>query len=120
MQIDADKMIDNALREGLREAIKSKLTQGYSNPLDKAMEEVVAEQRESVRSLIGEAIESCMKDQMFREDLKTSIRAVLAKTLVSRFGGELEKQVNTLKSDPATRARITLAIDEIVKQKTEA
>jgi hypothetical protein len=38
--------------------------------------------------------------------------------LVQRFGGELEKQVNALKSDPTTRARITIAIEEIVKQKT--
>jgi len=34
---------------------------------------------------------------------------------VPGLGGELEKQVNVLKSDPATRARITLAIEEIVK-----
>lgn len=40
----------------------------------------------------------------------------LAKTLVQRFGGEIEKQVNVFKSDPTTRARITLAIEDIVKQ----
>jgi hypothetical protein len=43
---------------------------------------------------------------------------MLAKVLIQRFGGEMEKQVNVLKSDPTTRARITLAIEEIVKQKT--
>jgi len=32
------------------------------------------------------------------------------------MGGELEKQVNKLKSNPETRARITLAISDIISQ----
>lgn len=47
----------------------------------------------------------------------TAVRTTLAKTLVQKFGRELEKQVNALKSDPTTRARITIVIEEIVASK---
>jgi hypothetical protein len=61
--------------------------------------------------------QSAMLNDEFREQIATQIRHKLASVLVARFGGELEKQVNVLKSDPTTRARITLAIEEIIKVK---
>ena len=67
--------------------------------------------------LLSDAVKSCVGDEAFREEIKSSTRKVLAKTLVARFGGEIEKQVNALKSDPTTRARIVLAIEEIVQSK---
>ena len=53
----------------------------------------------------------------FRDALKDALNAKLAKTLISRMGGELEKQVNELKANPATRAKITLAINELIELK---
>ena len=35
MEIDADRMLENALRDGIREGIKSKFSQSYQNPADK-------------------------------------------------------------------------------------
>jgi hypothetical protein len=70
-----------------------------------------------MRTLLVEGIKSALSDESFRDQIKAALRTKLAKVLIERFGGELEKQVNTLKSDPATRARITLAIEEIIKTK---
>ena len=117
MIIESDKLLENALRDGLREGIKSKLT-GYNGPFDELIKTSLEKHQVSMREMIHEAMQSCIGDAEFRQELKESIRHTLAKTLVQRFGGELEKQVNTLKSDPTTRARITLAIEEIVKSKT--
>ena len=111
----SDKEVENMIRDGMRDAIKSKLSATYSNPFDKLMQKCIEDNSESFRSLMAESISSCMLDNQFRNDIASSVRSNLAKILVQRFGGELEKQVNVLKSDPATRARITLAIEEIVK-----
>lgn len=120
MELDADQLIQNAIRDGLREGIKQKLSASYNNPIDKVIEASIAQAGDEFRKLLDEALASCVTDPSFREEVKTSTRHTLAKILVQRFGGELEKQVNTLKSDPTTRARITVAIDEIVKQKVES
>lgn len=120
MEIDTDKLVENAIRDGLREACKSKFQASYNNPLDKLLDSAVTKHAGMIQDLLSEAIGLCAADPDFRAEIKSSVRVTLAKILVQRFGGELEKQVNSLKSDPITRARIVTAIDEIVKQKIEA
>lgn len=118
--VDVNKMVINALGDGVREAVKHRLTGSYNNnPLDKLIDSVIAEKSGEIKQLLSESLMSCLTDQNFRENIGTSVRAHMAKTLVARFGGELEKQVNVLKSDPSTRARITLAIEEIVKSQLQ-
>ena len=119
MEIDTDKLIENALRDGLREGVKAKLSSSYNNPVDKMIEQAITARNDEFRKLLDDALGSCLKEKQFRDDVKAGVRHTLAKTLIARFGGELEKQVNVLKSDPATRARITLAIDQIVKERSE-
>lgn len=116
MEIDADKMLMQAIEGGIRDSLKTKLT-GYNSPLDNLIESAVLKHATEFRSLLEQSIGSCLNDAEFRESIAVAVRHSLAKTLVARFGGEMEKQVNVLKSDPTTRARITLAIEEIVRQK---
>jgi predicted transcriptional regulator len=120
MELDASKLLENAIRDGIREGVKNQLSRDYDNPLKKLIESTLAARGGEFRALLDESLQSCMGDVEFRETIKTAVRGQLAKTLIQRFGGEMEKQVNVLKSDPATRARITLAIEEIVKEKSES
>ena len=115
MTLDTDKLIEHALTDGIREGIKTRLNRDYNNPLDEMIKSAIADKGNEFRQLLDDAMRSCLGDNQFRQDIATSVRSVLAKTLVQRFGGELEKQVNVLKSDPATRARITIAIEDIIK-----
>lgn len=114
MELDSDKLLEHAIRDGIREGVKSKFT-GYNKPLDALIESAIATHSGKFRVLLEDAIGSCVNDAEFRAEIATAVRHNLAKTLIQRFGGEIEKQVNVLKSDPTTRARITLAIEEIVK-----
>jgi hypothetical protein len=118
IEINADELLTNAIRDGIREGIKSKLGNGYDSPLDKLVKATIEKHSGQFTSLLEDALASCLGNTEFRNDIATSVRHTLAKVLVQRFGGELEQRVNVLKSDPATRARITVAIDEIVKQKS--
>jgi hypothetical protein len=115
VEIDTDKLFENAIRDAIREGVKAKLS-GYNSPLEKLMTDAVAKHSDKFRQLLEESIGECVLDEEFRKQIKQAVTHSLAKTLVQRFGGEIEKQVNVLKSDPTTRARITLAIEEIVKQ----
>lgn len=119
MNVDADKMLTEVIKDGMREGIKDKLLR-YNSTMDKLLESVIASHADEFRALLNGAIRSCISDETFCEQIRSSIRTTLAKTLVQRFGGELEKQVNALKSDPTTRARITLAIEDIVKERSKA
>lgn len=118
MEIDAEKMIYGALSEAIREGVKAKITSSYNSPLQAMVEASIIKHSVEFRELLESSIATCIKDTQFREDIAQAVRHSLAKTLIQRFGGEMEKQVNVLKSDPTTRARITLAIEEIVKQQS--
>jgi len=50
--------------------------------------------------------------------MKEEMKRKLARVLITQFGGELEKSVNKLKSDPTTRAKITVAIDSVINNLT--
>lgn len=116
MEIDSEKLMVDAIRDGMRKGVADKLA-GYNSPLEKLMTACFETHRIAMSKLLEESIGSCLTDSEFREDIKKATRHNLAKTLIQRFGGEIEKQVNVLKSDPTTRARIVLAIEEIVKSK---
>lgn len=115
MNIDVDKTLEHAFSDAIRDGVRKHLVEGYNSPLKELIEAAIKANAVDFRGLLEEAIASCVKDAEFRESIATAVRHSLAKTLVQRFGGEIEKQVNVLKSDPTTRARITLAIEEIVK-----
>lgn len=116
MELDADKILERAITDAFREGIKSKLT-GYNSDLDKVVSAAITTHAAGFRKLMETAIGTCLNESDFIVQIQTAVRQKLASTLIQRFGGEMEKQVNLLKSDPTTRARITLAIEEIVAQK---
>lgn len=117
MELDSDKIISESVRDGIREGIKKRLMDGYNSPLSRLLESAIETHSVKFKQLLEYSIGTCIEDAAFREEIASSVRHTLAKTLVQRFGGEMEKQINILKSDPTTRARITLAIEEIVRSK---
>lgn len=117
--MEFEKLLVDAINQGIREAVKTKLS-GYQSPLDGIIGDALKRHDADFRSMLYSAVQSAVGDENFRSYIAAAVRGKLAKVLIDRFGGELEKQVNILKSDPATRARITLAIEEIVKERCRA
>lgn len=115
---ELEKELKQVIQSGLHAAIASKLG-GYNSPLDAVLKDVFARYDGEIRTLLVNSIQSAMTDEDFRQRIADAVRSKLAKTLIDRFGGELEKQVNALKSDPTTRAKITLAIEEVVKSQVK-
>jgi hypothetical protein len=116
--MDIPQELEKAIADGIRNGVKSVLERSYDNPLTKVFAAVLEAQSGKFRRMLEEAVTECATDPAFVESIKSATRTQLAKTLVQRLGGEIEKQVNTLKSDPLTRARITLALEEIVKERS--
>lgn len=114
-EINADELLKRAIMDGVQEGVRSRLSASYGNPMDTIFKSALERHTSSLTKILEDSITSCISDEKFRDDIAVAVRSNLAKTLIQRFGGEIEKQVNVLKSDPTTRARITLAIEEIVK-----
>jgi hypothetical protein len=118
--VDIEKKLEDAIATGIVEGVKSVLVRQYDNPLTKVFAAVLESHSGKFRLMIEKAVAECATNPEFVESIKSATRTALAKTLVQRIGGDIEKQVNALKSDPLMRARITLALEEIVKERSPA
>ena len=113
-QLTFEQQIFQQIKHGLKDAVAAKLG-GYNSPLDGMIVQVVKANETSLVELLDGAVRGMVSDESFRDEIVSATRTKLAKTLVDKLGGEIEKRVNDLKQNPTTRARITLAIEEIVK-----
>ncbi len=114
-------MEDRILRginKAVGEAIQEELV-GYGKPLSKLAERVIAAHSDELYELMNDEFVELLTAESFRAVLKKALNEKLAKVLVSRMGGELEKQVNELKGNPVTRAKITTAINKVIEEMSE-
>jgi len=100
--------------ESIAKAIETELI-GYNKPLSDLTKRVIQDNEAALYKLLNDEFSGLLKHGDFKVALKKALNEKLAKVLVARMGGELESRVNELKSNPVTRARITTAIEEIVR-----
>lgn len=109
---------DNLLKSAERavyESITKALTNDYSGPLKEAVNSVIKKHQSKLEALTESAYLAVLDSAGFQQAISDALSEKVARTLVAKLGGEIESQVNALKADPATRARITIALTEIAK-----
>lgn len=112
--MNIEENVISTVHSAITEVIKAKLS-GYNSPLDKIIADSVADKTTSIRFLLDEAIGGALVGD-FREALKDACTRKLAKVLISKMEGEIEKRANDLRADPEFRARLTIAITDVVKE----
>jgi hypothetical protein len=113
--MDLEKAIMGQVGNALKDAITKELV-GYNKPLSLLTQKVITANEKDLFDLINGEFSALLNGDGFRDALKEALNQKLAKTLINRMGGELEKQVNNLKQNPQTRAQITLAISKIIEE----
>ena len=110
-----EQQILNSIQSSMGKAIESELV-GYNKPLSKLTESVIDSHKDELFKILDKEVSQLIGGQSFRDIIKAELNKSLARVLIQRMGGELEKKVNTLKQNPQTRARITLAISDIIEE----
>lgn len=103
----------NTVEQAISEAVVKNLS-AYNNPLDELIKVAVAKHQEKIQKLFDDAIENVVVGGL-KDSLETAISHKISKVLVSKMEGEIEKQANELRSSPEFRAKLTLAIGNLVK-----
>ena len=111
---DLQQQILDTAKSAISESIKSELV-GYGKPLSKITEAVIDSHKGELFMVLDKEVSQLIGGDGFRDLIKSELNKSLAKILIQKMGGELEKQVNTLKQNPQTRAKITLAINDIIE-----
>lgn len=110
-----EQQIADAAKGAVGQAVKASLT-GYSSPLQKMVNEVVAERTDTIKSLLRDGLDSALNGSAFKKEIRDAFNHKLARTLMSKYEGEIEKQANALRQQPEFRARVVLAIEAVVNE----
>ncbi len=102
-----EKSIDKAITEALG---------SYNSPLVKAVSSALDEQRDEINTLASESVSEIVNSDDFKQVMKEEMKRKLSRVLISQYGGQVEKAVNELRSNPLTKAKITTAIDSIISE----
>ena len=112
-ELSLEREIFNQVKDSIGKAIGASIV-GYQSPLDKMIKDVIERRRMEIETLLGQAVDGALKGD-FRDTLQEACTRKLAKVLISKMEGEIEKRANDLRADPTFRARLTVAIGEVVK-----
>lgn len=110
-----EEQIAAAAREAIGASIAKTLV-AYDSPLNKLVSQVVESKTTALEHAVSAGFDAVMSADGFQAEVETAIRQKLARTLVSKIGGEIEKRINDLRSNPATRARVTLALEKMISE----
>jgi len=114
-KIDLEKDILSSVQVALHKAIIEALHGGYNSPVAKLCSEVVEDNKQQLKELVQEQFSFFLTDTSFKAELKESLNKRLAKVIIGRMGGAIEKRVNELNRDPTTRAKLTVAISSCME-----
>jgi len=112
---ELEKAVLHDTQQAIGEAIKINLT-SYNSSFNKLVNEIIENHREELRKIIDESFTSTIKSKSFKESVNNAFNHKLARVLVSKLEGSVEKTVNTLRSDPTLRAKMVLAIEGIITE----
>ena len=104
-----------AATSAVYESISKSMSNDYNGPIKTAVNSVLDKHKSKIETIVEDAFLGLINTEGFKESVSKALQDKLARSLVSKMGGELESKVNELKANPETRARITIAIAECIK-----
>lgn len=102
----------------VRDALMSKVAEvmnGYSSPLNGIVTRVISQHEEELSRIVREALALSLKDKQFVSDVNEQFKHKVAKVLVGKLEGAVEKAADRLRADPTLRARLIIAIEDLIK-----
>jgi hypothetical protein len=104
----------SVLHHALLEKVESKLS-GYASPLDAVINSIIAEHETEIRNIINTALETALHSKSLIKSVNDEFQHKVAKSLVAKLEGTVERAVEKLRQDQTLRARMVLAIEQLIK-----
>lgn len=115
MGFEFEELVTKELKGAIITVIKERLG-GYGSPMSKMVDEVVLQNTSLIKDLLRESITESFSKEEFRNEIKSAFAHTLARSLMADYKGEIEKQANALRQQPDFRARVILAIENLVNE----
>lgn len=107
---DVMDLVVGAIASKFKERIE-----GYSSPVNNIVDAVISEQADEIREICRDTLKTVVNDKEFKKGIKTEFKRKIAKSMVGKLEGSVEKAVEILRQNPQMRAEMILAIEKIIK-----
>jgi len=103
------------LQQSMNEAIKTNLT-GYNNPLQRLISVVVENHSLELKTIISESFVQVIKTKEFKASIVSAFSHKVSRSIISNNDGLFDKVSNQLKQDSTFKAKMTLAVSNVVEE----
>ncbi len=110
-----EEEVKDVVIAGLREKIATRYTY---EAVDRIVQEVMEEEssRDNLKKFIRECLSFVKGDRAFEKMVKEEFQHKVAKSMVGKLEGTVERAVEAIRQDQTLRAEMVLAIEKIVKK----
>ena len=88
----------------------------WDSPIRKIVDEVIEENRDKIKAQFQKAFDMSFGSKDFEKTIQQEFIHKVAKNLIGKLEGEVEKTANVLRGDPTIRAKMLLAIKGIIEK----
>lgn len=115
-ELTLEQLITREVGPAIREAIHKKLASEYRSPLDGIITRVIDANAADIQGRLDAALKTAIAAADFEAAVRDNLTHKLARVLSSKMEGAVEKVANDVRSNPAFRARLTIAAEGILKE----
>ena len=110
-----EEEIKEVVIAGMREKIATRYTY---DAVERIVQEVMGEEssRDNLKKFIRECLSFVKGDKDFEKMVKEEFQHKVAKSMVGKLEGTVEKAVDAIRQDHTLRAEMILAIEKIIKK----
>lgn len=112
--MDLEKQIAQQTQTAVQKAIHETLV-AYNSPMRKLADRVVEENSDEIHGVMNKAFKSVIRTKAFEDTILEEFERKVAKMLVGQLSGQVEKAVSKIKQDPTLKAKMILAIEDIIE-----
>ena len=114
---DFERQVVSGAKKAVAEAVQRQLI-GYNSRLTKVVNQVVEGQEGRIRKIAEDVLSEILNDDEFKAGLREGFRSKLVRALVAGEDSLVVKAASTLKNDNVFRAKLTLALTNLVDDYT--
>lgn len=109
-----EEQILSQAKSAVSKSINKELT-GYNKPLTNLTEKVIDKHKDELFGIFDRAFSKVISNESFEKEVHSAFNHKIARVLVSQLEGSVDKAVNAIKNNPKMKARMILAIEEIIE-----
>lgn len=115
MKITIDtEVIEKEVRAQVVKHIGDKLS--YSSTLHDMVDEALARHSDEISDTLDQALSTVVNNQKFKDAVTEEFQHKVAKNLVGKLEGTVEKAVELYRQNPTLKSKMIIAIENIIKE----